>query len=157
MRSARIICPNGHLGFAPLELDSFRLGVAAAEIVRVKLEGAAKVGERYVGIAGVRDPYSVANIDAVIGWARKQVEERFGTSGYELYYTVSGRNGVMGALEPVQTPAHELGIVVQAVAPTSREGRRPTTNRRSITSAAWFSPKTRRIACLVTLKAATKK
>jgi hypothetical protein len=29
MRSARIICPNGHLGFAPLRLESFRLGVAA--------------------------------------------------------------------------------------------------------------------------------
>src|SRR3954463_8415 len=30
MRSLRIICPNGHLGFAPLRVDSFRLGVAAA-------------------------------------------------------------------------------------------------------------------------------
>src|SRR5436189_289354 len=29
MRSARIICPNGHLGFAPLKRESFRLGVAA--------------------------------------------------------------------------------------------------------------------------------
>jgi hypothetical protein len=86
--------------------------------VRVKLEGAAKVGERYVGIAGVRDPYTVAHIDAVIAWARQQVQERFGPTGYELYYTVYGRNGVMGALEPVRTPAHELGIVVQGIAPT---------------------------------------
>ena len=29
MRSLRIICPNGHLGFAPIRVDSFRLGVAA--------------------------------------------------------------------------------------------------------------------------------
>src|ERR1700751_1127863 len=29
MPSARIICPNGHLGFAPLKPESFRLGVAA--------------------------------------------------------------------------------------------------------------------------------
>ena len=28
MRSLRIICPNGHLGFAPLRVESFRLGVA---------------------------------------------------------------------------------------------------------------------------------
>jgi hypothetical protein len=89
-----------------------------AQRVRVKLEGAAKVGERYVGIAGVRDPYTVAHIDAVIDWARRQVAERFGPTGYELHYTVYGRNGVMGALEPVRTPAHELGIVVQGVAPT---------------------------------------
>lgn len=84
--------------------------------VRVKLEGAAKVGERYVGMAAVRDPYTIANIDAVIGWARQQVRERFGETGYELTYTVYGRDGVMGALEPVKTPAHELCIVVQGVA-----------------------------------------
>ena len=29
MHSLRIICPNGHLGFAPLRTESFRLGVAA--------------------------------------------------------------------------------------------------------------------------------
>src|SRR5258705_10473696 len=29
MRSLRIICPNGHLGFAPTREESFRLGVAA--------------------------------------------------------------------------------------------------------------------------------
>ena len=90
-----------------------------AERVRVKLEGAAKLGERCVGIAAVRDPYTIANIDAVIGWARQQVRERFGEDGYELHYTVYGRNGVMGDLEPVKTPAHELCIVVQSVAPTA--------------------------------------
>ncbi len=85
--------------------------------LRVKLEGAGKVGERYVGIAGIRDPYTIANIDHVIGWARRAVEERFGREGYELHYQVFGRNGVMGDLEPVKTPAHELGIVVYGVAP----------------------------------------
>src|SRR3954468_8173908 len=29
MHSFRVICPNGHLGFAPLRVESFRLGVAA--------------------------------------------------------------------------------------------------------------------------------
>src|SRR5262249_37224423 len=91
--------------------------VPAARI-RVKLEGAAKIGERYVGIAGVRDPYTVGTMDSVIAWARQQVQERFGPTGYELHYTVYGRNGVMGALEPVRTSAHELGVVVQGVAPT---------------------------------------
>jgi Acyclic terpene utilisation family protein AtuA len=86
--------------------------------LRVKLEGAGKVGERYVGIAGIRDPYTIANIDRVIGWARRAVEEKFGATGYELHYQVFGRNGVMGDLEPVKTPAHELGIVVYGVAPT---------------------------------------
>ena len=91
---------------------------APASELRVKLEGAGKVGERYVGIAGIRDPYTVANIDRVIAWARQQVEERFGRTGYELHYQVFGRDGVMGDLEPLKgVRGHELGIVVYGVAP----------------------------------------
>jgi hypothetical protein len=89
-----------------------------AERVRVKLEGAGKIGERFIGIASVRDPYTIAHIDDVIAWAKAQVFERFGQTGYELHYGVYGKNGVMGALEPVKVPAHELCIVVQGVAPT---------------------------------------
>jgi hypothetical protein len=91
-----------------------------AERIRVKLEGSAKVGERFIGIAAVRDPYSIANIDLMIDWARQQVREHFGERGYQLFYTVYGRDGVMGSLEPVRTPAHELCIVVQGVAPTRK-------------------------------------
>ena len=29
MQSLKIICPNGHLGFAPIRVDSFNIGVAA--------------------------------------------------------------------------------------------------------------------------------
>jgi len=91
--------------------------IPASEL-RVKLEGAGKVGERYVGIAGIRDPYTVANIDRVIAWARQQVEERFGRIGYELHYQVFGRDGVMGDLEPLKgVRGHELGIVVYGIAP----------------------------------------
>jgi len=86
---------------------------------RVKLEGAGKVGERYVGMVGIRDPYTIAHVDQVIAWARDKVRERFGESGYELHYTVYGRDGIMGALEPNRDrPAHELCILVQGVAPT---------------------------------------
>ena len=92
----------------------------AAEEFRVKLEGAGKVGERYVGMVGIRDPYTIGNVDAVIAWARDKVRERFGDSGYELHYTVYGRDGIMGALEPNRDrPAHELCILVQGVAPTA--------------------------------------
>jgi hypothetical protein len=92
--------------------------VKATEL-RVKLEGAGKVGERYVGLVGVRDPYTISRIDGVIAWARNAVRQRFGDEGYELAYTVYGRDGVMGELEPLRDrPAHELCIVVQGVAPT---------------------------------------
>lgn len=90
-----------------------------AEEFRVKLEGSGKVGERYVGMAGIRDSYTIANVDAVIEWARAQARERFGDTGWELYYNVFGRNGVMGDLEPLKDkPGHELCVVVQGVAPT---------------------------------------
>jgi Acyclic terpene utilisation family protein AtuA len=92
--------------------------VAGSEL-QVKLEGSGKVGERYIGIVGVRDPYTIANIDRVTGWARQQVIERFGDNGYELHFTVYGRDAVLGDREPLKAmSAHELGIVVQGVAPT---------------------------------------
>ena len=92
--------------------------VPAAEL-RAKLEGAGKLGERCVGMVGVRDPYTIENIDAVIGWARRQAVERFGPTGWELHYTVYGRDGILGPLEPRRaSPGHELCVVVQAIAPT---------------------------------------
>jgi hypothetical protein len=91
----------------------------AAEELRVKLEGAGKVGERYVGMVGVRDPYTISRIDEVIAWAKAAVRERFGETGYQLTYTVYGRDGILGPLEPLRDkPGHELCIVVQGVAPT---------------------------------------
>jgi len=91
-----------------------------ASVTRVKLEGSGKVGERYVGMCGIRDPYTIANVDRVIEWAKTQVRERFGASGYELHYTVYGRDGVMGELEPLRNkPGHELCVLVQGVAPSS--------------------------------------
>jgi hypothetical protein len=87
--------------------------------VKVKLEGSGKVGERFIGIAGVRDPYTINNIDKVIEWTRSQVEERFAGKEYELYYKIFGKNGVMGDLEPVkEIRSHELCIVVEGIAPT---------------------------------------
>lgn len=90
-----------------------------ADEFRVKLEGSGKVGERFIGMAGIRDPYTIAHIDQVIQWARDQVKERFGENGYELYYNVYGKNGVMGELEPLKdVRSHELCVVVQGIAPT---------------------------------------
>ncbi|MBQ7816144.1 MAG: acyclic terpene utilization AtuA family protein [Oscillospiraceae bacterium] len=87
--------------------------------VKVKLEGSGKVGERYLGMAAVRDPYTIKNIDAVIDWAKSQVEERFAGQKYELSYRIFGKNGVMGELEPIkETKSHELMIIVEGVAPT---------------------------------------
>ena len=107
------------------QLDERTTRVTGPEFVhdkqmRVKLEGAGKVGERYVGIAGIRDPHTIAHIDQVLEWSRAEVLRRFGETGYEIHYTVFGRDGILGAMEPLRdTPAHELCITVQGVAPTT--------------------------------------
>lgn len=87
--------------------------------VKVKLEGSGRVGERYIGIVGVRDPYTIKNIDKVLDWVRGQVAERFPDKNYQLHFTVYGKNGVMGSLEPVkEIRSHELGIIVDGIADT---------------------------------------
>ena len=88
-----------------------------AKELRVKIEGAKKIGERYMGFVGLRDPHVVRNVDAAIEWCRSAVAKRFGNERYELYFHVFGRNGVLKELEPVrETLSHELGIVVEGVA-----------------------------------------
>jgi hypothetical protein len=85
--------------------------------VRVKLEGAGKVGERFVGIAGIRDPYSIAHVDEMIAWARRQVQERFSGTDYDLHYHVYGRNAILKELEPrVDGDPHEVCVVVEGIA-----------------------------------------
>jgi hypothetical protein len=87
--------------------------------LQVKLEGARKVGERYMGIVAIRDPHIVRNVDAAIEWSRSSVARRFGHEPHEIHYHVFGRNGVLKEMEPVKgaTP-HEICIVVEGLAAT---------------------------------------
>jgi Acyclic terpene utilisation family protein AtuA len=82
----------------------------------IKLEGSGKVAERALFITGIRDPYTIANLDRVIGWAKGKLTERFGPIGgtYNVFYHVYGKNAVMEALEPTPAKAPlEVGIVVE--------------------------------------------
>ena len=90
----------------------------------VKLEGARRIGFRTVSIAGARDPVMIAEIDSVIAGVRERVADNFRSAdiNYTLNFTVYGRNGVMGGLEPVHDiKSHELGIVIEAIAGTQRD------------------------------------
>lgn len=91
----------------------------------VKLEGAGKVGERRLAVVGMRDPYMIQNIDKAIAWARARLAERFGApeqSGWQVFYHLYGRDGVMGPMDPA-APAqpHEIGVVVETLC---QDGRR---------------------------------
>ena len=88
--------------------------------LQVKIEGARKIGERYIGIAAVRDPYLVQRIDDVIQWCKRSIEEKFGKDGYQLHFHVFGKNGVLKDMEPVkEIRSHELCIVAEGIAPTA--------------------------------------
>jgi hypothetical protein len=90
-----------------------------AQELRVKIEGARKVGERYMGFVGLRDPHVIAHVDDAIAWCRRAVEGRFGQHPYELHFHVFGRDGVLKELEPQRhSVPHELGVVVEGVAAT---------------------------------------
>jgi len=85
--------------------------------IRVKLEGAKRIGDRFIGIAGLRDPHLVRHVDDVVRWSRESVTKMFGTEGYELFFHIFGKNGVLKELEPIkETMAHELAVVVESVA-----------------------------------------
>ncbi len=98
-----------------------------ADIYTVKLEGAEKVGYQSIVIGSVRDPFIVRQID---DWTARlharihaRVNQIYGdalTRGqYHLTIRIYGKNGTMGALEPVrETAAHELCLIIEATAPT---------------------------------------
>ena len=92
------------------------------DVYKVKLEGAAKVGERRLFVLGIRDPSTIERIDQAIALAKGKVTERFGPIGedFDVFYHVYGRNGVMGELDPSPPEQpYELGLVVEVVAPTA--------------------------------------
>lgn len=100
--------------------------VAGSRMIRgaytLKIEGAALAGFRTVSIAGVRDPSFIAQIDAILDAVRARVAENFSRTlsadDYRLLFRLYGRDGVMGACEPLRDSAtpHEIGLVIEAVA-----------------------------------------
>lgn len=92
-----------------------------SEKYTIKLEGVKKIGYRTISIAGTRDPVMIEKIDEIIEGVRDRVEDNFKNSGYKYYldFKIYGKNGVMGALEPIKhISTHELGIIIDAVADT---------------------------------------
>jgi hypothetical protein len=96
----------------------------ADPVYRVKLEGAELVGYRTICIAGVRDPAALAHLDEMLEAARTRTAEQFsdlGRAQWELHFRVYGRDGVMGPLEAETSLAHEVGLLIEAVASTEEQ------------------------------------
>ncbi len=96
-----------------------------AQQYTIKLEGAKRIGYRTVSIAGARDPVMIAAIDEIIAGVKERVADNFREKQWEyhLRFNIYGRDGVMGSLEPTPatTGVHELGIIIEATAPTQKQ------------------------------------
>jgi hypothetical protein len=93
-----------------------------ADAYTVKLEAVERVGYRAISVCGTRDPVLIGQLDhffhLVCDLVRvKAADLDIGANDYRLTIHTYGRDGVMGAREPVKdaTP-HELGFLIDVVA-----------------------------------------
>src|SRR4051812_14359299 len=88
MHSLRIICPNGHLGFAPLRVDSFELGVAAGPDYIAADSGSDDVGPVPLGTDTSTSP---------LGWQTHDLEHMLLASRRLGVPMIIGSSGDTGA------------------------------------------------------------
>ncbi len=85
----------------------------------IKLEGARKTAYRAFVIAGVRDPILISKIEEVENIIKDEVSDNYKDYGdFKINFINYGLNGVMGDIEPIKTPAHELGVLFEVLAET---------------------------------------
>lgn len=88
---------------------------------RLKLEGARRVGFRSFVLAGIRDPGVIASLDAIETTVREAVARNLGAAfagvEYRLGFRYYGRDAVLGKLEPERRAPHEVGVLIEAIAP----------------------------------------
>ena len=98
-----------------------------AERYTVKLEGVALAGYRSVCVCGTRDPLLIGRLDDFLASVRAEVAVKAAAFGaapesYQLGIRVYGRDGVMGAREPLRDASpHELGFVLEVMSRQSQE------------------------------------
>lgn len=125
--------PGGHLDLHDCRFEQesetivrvYGTQFVAGNVNTVKLEGAKPIGFRTVSIAGCRDPIMISKIDAVVKGVEERVADNFRgkLENYQLRFTIYGRDGVMGNREPTPGTAgvHELGIIIEAIAPSQKQ------------------------------------
>jgi len=92
-----------------------------AELLTLKVEGAAVAGQRAIFLGGVRDPILIGQIDEFLDGVHKRVSTlhpELATGEAQLIFHVYGRNAVMGNLEPSGAVPVEVGVLGEVTAAT---------------------------------------
>lgn len=94
----------------------------------VKIEGAAPNGFRAINVAGIREPQYIECIESVVRRIKDEVRSnsRFShldDDKYHLNLTLYGRDAVLGEADPQRGSEHEVGVVIDAVAPSQEDAR----------------------------------
>jgi len=94
----------------------------------IKLEGSQLVGYQTIVVGGIRDPYIIRALDALLPKARAYFDTRIADlfpgqltkKDYDINYRIYGRDGVMGQLEPMRASGagYEVGVLITITAPT---------------------------------------
>src|SRR5947207_6190566 len=102
MHSLRIICPNGHLGFAPLRVESFKLGIAAGPHYIAAESGSDDVGPVTLGTDTSTSP---------LAWQTQDLEHMLLASrrlGVPMIIGSSGDTGSNSRVDLYVRIIHEL-------------------------------------------------
>ena len=95
-----------------------------AEKYTLRLESAELVGYQTICLGGVRDPVILEQLDDWVARVKEAGEARVKAlypeiQDFALTFRIYGKDGVMGALEPVRKlEGHEALIVIEALAPS---------------------------------------
>jgi hypothetical protein len=91
----------------------------------VKVEGAGRIGERSINLTAVREPRYLEHLP----WAAERIKEEIRSAprfsslkegvDYHLNITLFGRDAVLGEAEPLAGQEHEVGVLIDVVAPTA--------------------------------------
>lgn len=93
-----------------------------SEVYKVKLEGATVVGHRTIFVGGIRDPILIGQIDTFLAKVKQDASDIYPdiqSGKASINFHVYGKNGVMGASEPIKdVDPHEVGLLGEVTAPT---------------------------------------
>lgn len=130
----RVIEPEGLLnteGARYEAVDEHRCRISGARWApatrfTVKLEGARRVGERAIVLAGCADPRAIAAMKDILPAVEKTVRELVAGSvsgPFELYHRVYGIDGVFAWPQPPDPLPREVFVMVECIAATADDAK----------------------------------